>query len=102
MPEYAFADEQGNALRVWLPIDEAPEMGSWITHEGKRIKRLVTMPQVGKIDKPFVSVQIRDDHPDVKHWDENHDAVMNNTYEASEFAKRHNERMGGVDLGLDN
>jgi len=49
MPTYTFADSAGEQYDIFLHMREAPPFGKWVDIAGKKLKRLVEMPQ-----KPIV------------------------------------------------
>jgi len=45
MPIYSFEDASGNEVEVFFGMDEVPENGATIEHEGQRLTRIVALPR---------------------------------------------------------
>lgn len=91
MPVYEFVEEgTGQPVEAFLPMAEAPEFGQVIELDGRKLRRVVSLPQPPCIDKGFVSRQPAKWHPDAPAHDEKGHAVFANRQQAREFCKKNN------------
>jgi len=56
MPLYDFVDADGEPLELYLPMAEAPELGSTTEIDGREVTRVVTPPRTAvRPDRHFVA-----------------------------------------------
>lgn len=46
MPLYEFRSKDGNVIETFYHSDDAPDLGRWVTVDGKRYQRIISAPQV--------------------------------------------------------
>lgn len=65
MPTYEFQTKDGQKLEAFMPISQAPPIGSWRTIKGKRAKRVVSQvsPEARPDIKPYTSYSIPKNYP---------------------------------------
>ena len=56
---YEFVDERGVVVELAMPANDAPDIGAVIEHDGRLLKRIVSMPaRPTNIWKPYVSSRL--------------------------------------------
>lgn len=101
MPYYPFVSDSGEQVELYYSMDDVPDIGETVEEEGIEYKRVLSRLGGVKVAQPIRSFQIRDNHPDVPHYDKEGAACFENKAQAREFAEKHNARLGGVDWVLD-
>ena len=57
---FDFIDVETNEpVELWLKMSEAPKLDEVIEYEGRRLKRVVSQPQINKEFKPYVSRNVQ-------------------------------------------
>lgn len=103
MPLYEYIDDSNDEIvEIFLHADEADDIGAIRTHEGRKLRRILSTI-AAKVDNGFVSRQVHRWHPDAKHHTKEGWAAFNNRNEAREFIARNNSRdNAAADWQLDN
>lgn len=91
---YEFSDEQtGEAVELWMPMSEAPRIGSVIEHEGRKLRREISSVLGFKREEIcFASHQLP--KGDIHHkraggaFDDKNRPVFTNRKQAQEYAAR--------------
>jgi len=67
MPLYEYIDDSNDEIvEIFLHADEADDIGAIRTHEGRKLRRILSTV-AAKVDNGFVSRQVHRWHPDAKH-----------------------------------
>lgn len=91
MPIYQFENELGEEVEVYFGMDEAPENGATIEHEGQRLTRIVASPMGVVREYRHVSrslPRVNPDDPYWPHYDEQHRPVFTSREQVNKLADK--------------
>lgn len=88
MPEYEFRTADGRIVTEFLPMSEAPEIGSWRTVGGVRAQRIASVPRQTDRRYEHVAHSLPPWDPRAPRHDEEGQPVFVSRKEIDEYAAR--------------
>ena len=94
MPNYEFENEQGKYETVFFTFSEAPSIGSFVEYEGRKLRRIPSLPQAASNTVNFDPFSEKDY---VKATNKTGGTMGDLWQTAKEFSERREQLTGGED-----